>query len=59
MLGLAVDDENGKPIIIRKQGNIKALEKAVEERNVPDTIVNNHVGIAHTRFFVSSIFAKL
>jgi len=49
--GISIDNEdNTKPIVYRKQGNILALEKFVAEQTFSDTIVTNHVGIAHTRW---------
>jgi len=47
--GISVDSD--KPLVIRKQGNIDALEKACKESGVfDDDLLNNHIGIAHTRW---------
>jgi glucosamine--fructose-6-phosphate aminotransferase (isomerizing) len=47
--GISIDGEDGKPQVIRKQGNIACLEKAIATFNLSEAVVENHVAIAHTR----------
>jgi len=49
--GYSIDSADGlKPDIIRKQGNIATLRAHTESLGIPDEVVDNHVGIAHTRW---------
>jgi len=48
--GYSIDSSEGLPVVVRKQGNINALEKHSDSLNIEDGIVDNHVSIAHTRW---------
>lgn len=50
--GLAVDgDVKGENIIIKTPGKVKVLkQKIIDEKINRDTVFNDHVGIAHTRW---------
>eukprot|EP01114_Cavostelium_apophysatum_P018598 TRINITY_DN578_c0_g1_i1.p1 TRINITY_DN578_c0_g1~~TRINITY_DN578_c0_g1_i1.p1 ORF type:complete len:667 (-),score=231.33 TRINITY_DN578_c0_g1_i1:115-2115(-) len=49
--GFSIDEPGtSKPGVYRKQGNINALEAHVNSLNLADEVVNNHIGIAHTRW---------
>lgn len=50
--GLAVDaDDKASNIIVKVPGKVKLLREEIEKTNVvKDTVFDNHVGIAHTRW---------
>ncbi|PSK41219.1 glutamine-fructose-6-phosphate aminotransferase [isomerizing] [Candidozyma pseudohaemuli] len=50
--GLAVDaDDKSSNIIVKVAGKVKLLREEIEKTNVvKDTVFDNHVGIAHTRW---------
>lgn len=50
--GLAVDGDNNRdPVIVKTPGKVKVLREEIKKRNINrDTVFDNHVGIAHTRW---------
>lgn len=50
--GLAIDgDDKGENIIVKTPGKVKVLkQKIIDEKVNRDTVFNDHVGIAHTRW---------
>jgi len=48
--GISIDSAEKKPMIYRVSGPIDALDKALEKEKLDTCLLDNHVGIAHTRW---------